>query len=231
MRRSVERGKGKWITGYPDLHSGIDALSAIRRSDRLSMDLLLNPEPVRRAMRQMTQLFKDVVDETSRIILPAGQGTSNWTMGWSAQKFLCIGQNDFSCMIGPEMFREFLLDDTLETTHYVERSLYHLDGPNATQHLLTLCEIERLNGIQWVPGDGYLGAARWIPLMRKIQAAGKLLTMCPATAEDALICCRELDIRSLYLWVFDLKTSEEAEGLFKEIKKICAARREPHVST
>jgi len=37
-------------------------------------------------MRQMTQLFKDVVDETSRIILPAGQGTSNWTMGWSAQK-------------------------------------------------------------------------------------------------------------------------------------------------
>jgi len=61
-------------------------------------------------------------------------------------------------MIGPEMFREFLLDDTLETTHYVERSLYHLDGPNATQHLLTLCEIERLMAFSGcrgrLPGSG-----------------------------------------------------------------------------
>jgi hypothetical protein len=34
-------------------------------------------------MRDMTALLRCVVDRVNEMTLPTGQGTSNWTMGWS----------------------------------------------------------------------------------------------------------------------------------------------------
>ena len=107
LRESVRAGEDKWVTGFPDLHTGIDALSAIRGPENLAVDLVTDPDAIHRAMRQTSDLWKCVVDTASEIILPAGQGTSNWTMGWSDDRFLCIGQNDFSCMISPATFRKY----------------------------------------------------------------------------------------------------------------------------
>ena len=139
------------MTGYPDLHTGADALSAIRGRDRLALDLVENPAPVHRAMRQMTALWKWVVDTVSGIILPAGQGTTNWTMGWSDQRFLCIGQNDFTCMISPRMFEEFCGVDTRECCDYVDWAMYHLDGPGALRHVPWLLRLGKKTYriIQW----------------------------------------------------------------------------------
>jgi hypothetical protein len=39
VKGSVERGKDKWVTAYPDLHTGIDALAAIRGPENLMLDL------------------------------------------------------------------------------------------------------------------------------------------------------------------------------------------------
>ena len=39
----MRAGRDKWVTGYPDLHTGVDALSAIRGRDRLALDLVENP--------------------------------------------------------------------------------------------------------------------------------------------------------------------------------------------
>lgn len=98
LRASVDRGRGRWVTTYPDLHSGIDGLAAIRGTERLMIDLVENPDPVKRAMRQMTKVWKQIVDKVSGIVLPGGQGTTNWTSGWSEGRFVCVGQNDFSCL-------------------------------------------------------------------------------------------------------------------------------------
>jgi hypothetical protein len=84
LRASVEKGKDRWVTAYPDLHTGIDGLSAIRGPENLLMDMLENPDPVRRAMSDMTELFKKVVDVVSDVLRASGQGTTNWTAGWSS---------------------------------------------------------------------------------------------------------------------------------------------------
>ncbi len=144
LRRCVERGKDKWVTPYPDLHTGIDALSAIRGGERLAMDLLAQPDAIHRAMKQMTALFKYVVDVASEIILPAGQGTTNWTGGWSQRRFVCIGQNDFTCMISPGMFDAFCWRDTVETCNHADVSIFHLDGPGCAAHLDRILRIEKL---------------------------------------------------------------------------------------
>ncbi len=78
LRHSSKEGQNKWVTTFPDLHTGIDGLSAIRGPKRLLIDLLENPEAVKQAMGDMTELFRFVVDKVADIILPKGQGSSNW---------------------------------------------------------------------------------------------------------------------------------------------------------
>ena len=232
LRRSTEAGKGKWVTGYPDLHTGIDALSAIRGPEKLAMDLLLRPDAIHRAMRQMTGLWKYVVDTVSDIVLPGGQGTTNWTMGWSQKRFLCVGQNDFSCMISPETFREFCWEDNEQCCRHVDFSLYHLDGPGAVRHLPLLLGIETLDSIQWIQGAGNPLPSQWIPMLRQIQEAGKSVQVYygPGHGEDAdlrseiEVLCANLDPARLFIWAA-AQSVEEADGLVAWAKEVCRKKR------
>ncbi|MFB3905669.1 MAG: hypothetical protein ACE15E_19660 [Acidobacteriota bacterium] len=220
-RVAADCGRDKWVTAYPDLHSGIDALSAIRGPEQLSVDLVDESEAVKKAMRKMTALWKQVVDEIAAIIEPTGQGSSNWTMGWSSKRFLCIGQNDFTCMISPSMFQEFCGEDLRECCDYVDYSIYHLDGPGATRHLPRILAEPNLQCIQWIPGAGAPPVSNWIPLLRDIQRAGKTVQLWP------LLNCSEeqvlgelhalrgvLDLRGLFI-VLEPSTVELAEAIVR----------------
>jgi hypothetical protein len=219
LRESVRAGAGKWVTGYPDLHTGIDALSALRGPENLAWDLVSNPAAVQHAMRQLTDLWKYVVDTVSAIVLPAGQGTSNWTMGWSNDRFLCVGQNDFSCMIGPTMFETFCWQDNLECCAHVDHSLYHLDGPGAIRHVPLLLRLERLNCIQWIQGAGSPLPSQWVELLRQIQAGGKSIQLYYGAGHggdadlkrELDILCGALDPTRLFIWATasSVRTAED----------------------
>ena len=226
LRDSVRAGQGKWVTGYPDLHTGIDALSALRGPENLAMDLVKNPAAIHRAMRQFTELWKFVVDADSEIILPAGQGTSNWTMGWSRDRFLCIVQNDFSCMISPEMFETFCWQDNLECCAHVDHSLYHLDGPGAVRHVPLLLRLERLNCIQWIQGAGSPMPSQWLDLLQRIQAGGKSVQLYYGEGHggdadlkrELDILSRALDLNRLFIWA-RVKSVQEAEDIVRYCRR------------
>jgi hypothetical protein len=219
---SVEAGKDKWVTSYPDLHTGIDGLCAMRGPKELMLDLVERPEAVRRAMAQMTQLWKEIVDLVSAKVIPAGQGTSNWCMGWSRQRYLCIGQNDFTCLIGPRMFDEFCLRDTVECIDHVDRIVYHLDGPGAVLHLPRLLEMERLDCVQWIQGATQPLPSQWLDLLRRIQAAGKTIQLYYAGAhggsadlqQEIEVLCRALDPRRLF-FLIEAHSIDEANFLVR----------------
>ena len=220
LRESVRVGQDKWVTGYPDLHTGVDALSAIRGADRLALDMVEAPEAVHQAMREMTALWKSVVDTVSALILPAGQGTANWTMGWSSQRFLCIGQNDFTCMISPRMFEEFCGPDNQACCDHVDRTLYHLDGPGAVRHVPWLLRQEKLHCIQWIQGAGQKPPSQWLTLLRQIQAGGKSVQLYYGGAHggdldlkhELDILCRALDPNRLFIWA-EASSAEQADAL------------------
>jgi len=231
VRRSAEAGRGKWITGFPDLHTGIDALSAMRGPARLLLDLHDHPAAIHRAMRQMTELWKDVVDTVWSIIEPTGQGTSQWTLGWSAERFLCIGQMDFTCMISPKMYCEFCLQDMLDCCDHVDYSLYHLDGPGAIPHLPQLYAARKLNSIQWIPGAGAPPLSQWIGLLRQMQDAGKSVQVWPLLNcgldelfAEVQILCETLDPTRLFM-VTEVDRVETADALLALVKDVCASKR------
>ena len=210
------------MTGYPDLHTGIDALSAVRGPENLALDLVQNPAAIHRAMAQLTELWKFVVDTVSDLVLPAGQGTSNWTMGWSDRRFLCIGQNDFSCMISPAMFETFCWQDNLQCCAHVDRTLYHLDGPGAVRHVPLLLQLERLDCIQWIQGAGSPLPSRWLDLLRQIQAGGKSVQLYYGTGHgdnadlksELDILCSALDPKRLFIWA-TASSVETAEDIVR----------------
>jgi hypothetical protein len=230
LHESVRRGRDRWVTCYPDLHTGIDALAAARGPERLMFDLLEQPVAIERAMRSMTRLWKEIVDTVSTAILPAGQGTTNWTCGWSEQRFLCLGQNDFSCLIGPEMFDRFVLPDTLACCAHVDRIIYHLDGPGALQHLDRILGIEAIDCVQWIQGAGAPLPSQWIELLRRIQGGGKSVQVFYGGAHggqadfgielDAL--CSHLDPNRLFV-VATVESTEKAEFIVARARE--TARR------
>ncbi len=232
LSASVEHGKGRWVTTYPDLHTGIDGLGAMRGPERLMLDLVTEPDIIVRAMGQMTRLWKEVVDVVSERILIGGQGTTNWTGGWSAERFLCIGQNDFSCLISPGMFDEFLLSDTRLCCGHVDHSIYHLDGPGALQHLPRILELEHLNCVQWIQGAGAPLPSEWVSLLRRIQDAGKSVQIYYGGAHggsadfkhelDAL--CGALDPRRLFI-VATVDSVEKADFIVRYAREVSSRKR------
>jgi hypothetical protein len=232
LKASVEAGKGKWVTAYPDLHCGIDAFAAIRGPENFLMDMLTEPDSLVRPMKEMTRLFKYVFDLTSGIILAGGQGTSNWTMGWSDRRFMCVGHNDVSCMISSELFDKFGREDTEACVNFTDACMYHLDGPGQIPHLPMLLEMKKINCVQWVQGAGNPVPTNWLDLLKRIQKSGKTVQVLylPNHGGDADIrkeievLCNELDPYRLFFWIM-CNSPEEADFLIEHAKETCRKKR------
>ena len=121
-------------------------------------------------------------------------------------------------MISPEMFNKYFLPRVEEQTRWVERTIYHLDGPGAVKHLDSLLELPDLNGIQWVPGAGAPPMREWVPLLKRVQESGKLLYI-GCAKEEVEFLVRTLRPEGLLLETY-CDSIQEADELLKNIKKI-----------
>jgi len=171
---AVDSSNGRYFVGLTDLHGGGDALAAIRGQQALCYDLVDRPQKVKKAMEFLEDFWFLVYDAAHQITLQNMQGSSTWLSVWSPGKYYAVSC-DFAALISPEMFNDFFLPEVIAEIEWLDRSLFHLDGPDAIPHLDALLNIPKLGGIQWVPGAGAPSVRQWIPLLKKIQAAGKLL--------------------------------------------------------
>jgi hypothetical protein len=76
-----------------------------------------------------------------------------------------------------------------------------------------LLAIERLRGIQLIPGDGAPPPEEWLPLLKRIRDAGKLCQVC-VTPEGALKIARELGGKGFAFCIGngDFLTIDEAQA-------------------
>ncbi len=126
-------------------------------------------------------------------------------------------QSDFSYLISSSMFDEYFLPFIAEQTELVPRTIYHLDGKGAIRHLDSLLALPHLNGIQWVPGAGTQPAVEWIPLLQRIQAAGKLVYVyCEPGHVEKLL--KELNPEGLMMVVLGCESVDEAQALLENVE-------------
>jgi 5-methyltetrahydrofolate--homocysteine methyltransferase len=130
------------------------------------------------------------------------------------------------------MFDEFVLEDTTACAEHVDRTIYHLDGPSALQHVPRLLRIEALHCIQWIQGAGKPYPASWTDLLNRIQAAGKTVQVWYATPftgtaaflRELDVLCSELDPLRLFV-AAEVPTVEQAELAMRRVEEACRQAR------
>ncbi len=216
-RLSLEMGQGKFLTGHTDLHPDADLLAALRGPEQLCIDLATRPEKVRELVERVKSSFMTLYDMQRDLMLSAGQTlTTSWLPLFTEGRYY-IPSNDFSCMISKRDFREFFLPQIIEQTEWLDRSIYHLDGPDALRHLDSLLEIKTLDAIQYVWGAGKGHATDWIPTFQRIQDAGKnqWIPVEPGELETMMAALKPKGIM-LSTWASNTK---EAEALIQKVSQ------------
>ena len=165
---------------------------------------------------QLFEVFKKITDELYSITTRNLKGSSNWMGIWHPEKWY-VTSSDFMCMISNDMFNEFILPELIAELDYLDASVFHLDGPGALKHLAALLKIPKLKGIQWVYGAGQPTASHWIPVLKKIQAAGKMIhvTIIP---EDLDVLLEELSPEGV-MYCVNVGNEEEAIDILKRTAK------------
>jgi len=190
MERAIARWQNTLVIGNTDIGGNLDVLASLRGSNRLLTDLVDHPDQIEVLTRQITSSWLEMYTALDGLLCRTQKGRSYWTPFWAPGRMALL-QCDFSSMISPKMFNQFVLPDIQACCEVIEYPFYHLDGRAATRHLDALLSIEKLRGIQWVPGAGEPPAEEWLPLLSKIREAGKLCQIF-ISAQGALKICREL---------------------------------------
>jgi hypothetical protein len=213
----LEIGKGKFITGMTDWHPGGDAIAAFRDPERLAMDLITHKADVQRLLDRINGDYFKMYDFFFDKLRGAGLPITSWTPLVSEGKYY-IPSNDFSIMISKTMFNEIFLPGIIAECRFLDRSIYHLDGPGALRHLDSLLAIPELQAVQWVYGAGNEGFHRWVNVYRKIQSAGKgIQVICDVSELDAIM--ETLSPQGLFLSVGGVSDRAMGLDILKSLEK------------
>ena len=213
----LEAGQGIYYVGLTDLHPGGDAVAAFRDPQILNLDLLEHPQGVKELLDRVTRTYFDVFDFFYNKLAAAEQAITTW-LGIVSSKKWYVPSNDFSCMVGKEMFDDFFLPGIVEECRHMDASVYHLDGPGALHHLDSLLAIDELNAIQWVYGAGNGPGSKWMDLYRKCQDAGKGVLIYPAA--DELECFIEhLRPEGVWMSVGGVKDRDHADAILRRLSQ------------
>ena len=166
------RCDGKLLIASNTLVANLDALSALHGPQNLLMAMVENPDAVHCALAQVDQAHAEVLGALGTLLDYPRFGSIT-RHGMYARGPVNVPQCDFSCMISPDMFREFVVPYLRHEMRRYDGAEYHLDGPDAIRHLEALCEMEELDVIQWVPGTGNPEKQDWTPLFDRIDSLGK----------------------------------------------------------
>lgn len=167
-----ERCDGKLLIASPTLVANVDALAAAYGSQRLLIAMVDEPDAVHAALGRIDRAHSDILDAFSELFDYPRLGSINRHGLYSAGR-INIPQCDFSCMIGPAMFREFVVPYLTREMDRLDAAEYHLDGPAAIKHLEALGKIESLDLVQWVAGSGWGEQQDWTHLFDRIDRLGK----------------------------------------------------------
>ena len=177
LKYAMARMGDEFFYGFPDIVENIDILSAMRDPQELCVDMMDEPEEVKRRIAQIDvlyeyyyNLFYDVIKQ------PDGSSFYSAFRVWGPGRTAKI-QCDFSALISVNHFREFVLPSLVRQCDYIDNTVYHLDGPQAVKHVPALMEIKKLKALQFTCGEMRPDGTNeeWWPVYDQARKAGKAL--------------------------------------------------------
>jgi len=210
--------KDEFFVSNPDNPGCIDVLSNLRGSD-LMMDMIEEPDTVHRALDEIQNVWLKTTNHYLDVLGKANNGATGigflrtYAKGRHAQL-----QCDIAAMLSPNMFREFCLPELEAQAKVLDHALYHLDGIEQIRVLDMLLSVENLNTIQWTCVTGQPSPLELIPVLRKIQEAGKNLVIHIKPSEIEGI-VSSLSAKGLFLMI-NAADKAEADEMVKIADKL-----------
>lgn len=219
----LERGEGRFLLSVTDIGGTYDIISALRGTQTLLADLYDCPGEVKAFADELFPVWRDYFQGQSARLLKKQGAMTSWMPIYSQKTYYPL-QCDFSAMISPRMFAEFIRPDLQRQMMCMDRSIYHLDGPDEIRHLDQLLNMERLNAIQWTSGAGAADVTDpcWFGLYERIQLAGKGLVLLDANPETVERLLRSVSPKGLFVQTStrDIKQAQEIVAIADEAGRV-----------
>lgn len=203
----------------PDLMENLDALAALRGTQALLMDTILDPESVEQRLEELAGIYYEYYDRFYEIIRAEGGSAYTVFQIWGPGRTIKL-QCDISAMLSPESFRHFAVPHLRRQARGADNVLYHLDGEDAIRHLDAVLEIDEIDVLQWTSGDNGPDGTfpQWDGIYEKALQAGKSIWVKVYTGSlddwirstDRLV--RKFGSRGLFLHYLEM-SRREADAL------------------
>lgn len=216
-RYMTDHAGDSYFVGMPDHCGTLDAIAHIFGTSELLMEMYENPEGVRKAVTKVNRIWMEANEKFYNISTLQNNGGAHAWMHLLAPGRLQHMQCDLSVMISPDMFAEFVIPELEEQMKWIQYPIYHFDGIEQERHLDHILSLEKLKAIQWTEVAGQPSPANYLPVLQRIQKAGKrLIIMCPP--DDIKPLLEGLSAKGLYLHT-TAGNPEQAEQLVKIAEK------------
>jgi len=217
----IENNNEAYFLGVPEIGNAADNLSLLRGMDQLAMDILMEPDAVKKAIGIMSDKWIEIEElffNKCKKMNDQG-GVLAWLNFWAPGKHDQIA-NDFSSILSTDMYKDFFFPELKKMGAYLDYTTFHLDGPECiNNHLDAILGIEQINCIQFTPGAGSppTSTPSYIQKFRKIQESGKNLYLL-AQIEEVEILVKELSPVGLFINTYS-DSEEEADRLIQSVTK------------
>ncbi|MGM9714229.1 MAG: homocysteine S-methyltransferase family protein [Prevotella sp.] len=223
------RAAGNYYVGMPDLMEGLDVLAAMKGTDKVLLDTVMQPEVLEEQLQFINNVYFEVFDELYDIIREGDEMAFCYFSLWAPAKMTKL-QSDISTMISTADYRRFVQPYLREQCQKIPYTLYHLDGVGALHHLPAILEIDELKAIQWTPGVGEPqgGDKKWYSLYRQILDAGKSVMCCWVTIDQLRPLLDNIGADGVHLEM-DFHNEREVEQAMRIVEEYQTAEAERKV--
>ncbi len=220
LKYAKERSAGRYLVSIPDIQMGLDVLASLIGTQNLLYSLIDSPSRIHQLQRKLIDIWKLVYNKLYHIVKEE-DGWSSYTHFyiWGPGKVSTL-QCDFSSMISPAMFEEFMIPYLKEYAKELDCNIYHLDGPDSLRHLDLLLDVNEIQCIQWTPGAGNPdgGDPCWDSLYKRTLDKGKCIYALVSSA-NVLDFVKRFGKKGVYIRT-NIENRDEAVELLDAITRL-----------
>lgn len=199
-RRALEQAEGRFLVGYTDMYAGVDCTSGLRGSEQMCLDMVMNPGQIKKLIDLAFTEYPAVYNHFDRTLKEHGQLSVTWMNLPSYETFNVLAC-DFAVNISPALFDEFCMPIIRKEAELFVHNVFHTDGWGVAKNMDSILTLPNLAAVQWVQGYGVnQPILQWVPLIKKIQAAGKsvIVDLQVSELDDFM---KAVDPAGILLWV------------------------------
>jgi 5-methyltetrahydrofolate--homocysteine methyltransferase len=216
------RASDKYLVGMTDLGGAFDIAASLRGHQELVFDMIERPEETRDMISAIDDIWFEAYDILHKKIAEKCEGMTCWMPVWSRDRWYPL-QCDFGAILSPRLFEEFVKPSLENEARFLDRALFHLDGPDMVKHADSILDIEGINAIQWRPTeydgpDASYVYEKWIPLYKKIQAKKRSIVMLGVNPKEIEEILKYVSPRGLYMQT-SCSSEEEASDLLRQVER------------